>query len=116
MTFFEIIGAVATTLTGIILTVFKGYINRLIKELDEKDTKIQVLDTKLETYRNHVYEEMSSLKSRVKVVENQLSNDVANLSKQIEALQSSIRHLEGTITANSKAMYDLFMDLKNSTK
>ena len=109
MTNLEITGLIATTLIGIILTVFKGYVNRLIKELDE-------LKSNFLTAKIKASEEISSVKSRVKVVENQLSNDVTNLSKQIEALQSSIRHLENTITNNSKAMYDLFMDLKNDKK
>lgn len=94
---------------GLVITIITGYINRLIKELDENRKDV-------DTAKTRCSDEISSLKSRVKVVENQLSNDVINLSKQIESLQSSIRHLEGTITANNQAMYTLFMDFKNTQK
>ena len=94
---------------GIIQYLLKDKHDRLMKDFDD-------LKKEVDHSKTRATEEISSLKSRVKVVENQLHNDVLNLSKQIEALQSSIRRLETTITANAKAMYDLFMDLKNERK
>lgn len=96
-------------LVGLVITIITGYINRLIKELDDVKKEVEKAKTKFA-------EEVSSLKSRTKVVENQLSNDVINLSKQIELLQGSIRHLENTITANAQAMYTLFMEFKSDKK
>ena len=100
---------VVSILVGLVITIITGYINRLIKELDDVKKEVEKAKTKFA-------EEVSGLKSRTKVVENQLSNDVINLSKQIELLQGSIRHLENTITANAQAMYTLFMDFKNDKK
>ncbi len=96
-------------LMGIIQYLLKDKHDRLMKDFDS-------LKTDVDHSKTRCTEEISSLKSRVKVVETQLHSDVSNLSKQIEALQGSIRHLENTINANAKAMYDLFMDLKNERK